>query len=315
MTDTKHLQYWAALTAFSAVSLSSLTSSDDKDWVREQKWAISVASITLILGLFSFCMSIFKREMFVGTHMEHIAIVLVLGMWCAGLPNILNFDSDLAVDGVGNIVNVNLFFTSWAAFVAALVLFADKIPKVLLGERGDSAFTSRWLGMGTASFIVMTNAVQFWRDMCDDTGSAVCKRDVFAFILGAVCGLFSILFMVFHHEMAEQCMSVLFFIAWCLGIAYFTCVDEGPAKSSGTFYFSTWAAFLFSLNMAVVSVMSAYDKMMANRNEANNDQADNVTPGDASNKENAGQEETDKHDVEEEHEKEETDNVGKTETA
>jgi hypothetical protein len=81
MTDNKNLQYWAALTAFSVVSLTSLTNSFDdegEDWTREQKWAVSATAISLCLGAFSFLLSMFKREMFASTHMEHGAVSLSL---------------------------------------------------------------------------------------------------------------------------------------------------------------------------------------------------------------------------------------------
>ncbi len=77
MTDNKNLQHWASLTAFSVVSLASLTSSFDDgsaDWVREQKWAVSATSISLCIGAFSFLASMFKRDLFAGTHVEHFAV-------------------------------------------------------------------------------------------------------------------------------------------------------------------------------------------------------------------------------------------------
>jgi hypothetical protein len=215
-----------------------------------------------------------------------------LGIWCAGLPNILNTDSSLAINEFGGIANVNLFFTSWAAFVTSMCLFVGMVPK-LMGERAQSPFMSHWMGMGTASFIVMTQAVSYWRDMCDiDNDTAMCKRDMFAFILGAVGGLFAILFTGYHHEMLEQGMSVILCVLWCFGIAYFT-FEEGPAMMTGTFYFAIWASFLFALNMAVASMMALYDSKFPA--DAGGDVA---APGD----ETKNQEETAKQEVEEEHE-------------
>lgn len=229
-------------------------------------------------------------------------VIFALGMWCAGLPNILNPDSSLALDPDNKIQNHNLFFASWAAFVTMMSMFVGMIPK-LMGERGDSPFMPHWMGMGTASLIVMTNAVRVWRDECDiDDESKFCRRDLFGFILGALGGFFSILFMVFHHEMLERGMSVLFFVAWCLGIAYLTFLS-GAATSTGTYYFAVWAAFLFSLNMAVTSLMSFYDKQFGGCETADAG-GDDVAPGDGS-KNAAAQEETAKQEVEEDHDKDE----------
>lgn len=56
LTMEQNFQYWVFLTLFSIVNLTSLTNSfkergDDVDLVREERWVLSVAAISLILSL------------------------------------------------------------------------------------------------------------------------------------------------------------------------------------------------------------------------------------------------------------------------
>lgn len=76
MNENNRLHYWAALTVFSIVSLSSMTNffEDGKDLAREQKWAVTVASVSLILAVFSFFLRMFMTKMFTETYMEHGAV-------------------------------------------------------------------------------------------------------------------------------------------------------------------------------------------------------------------------------------------------
>jgi hypothetical protein len=255
---------------------------DSEDWDRKQKWAIAVASFSLIVGAFSFFLRMFMAKMFTETKFEHAAAFIVLLFWSVGLPYINDYIT----------YSLNLFFSSWIAFIMAMVLVVDMFPSMLLGDKVH-AFTNHWVGLGTASLIVMSNAVMYWRDNeCKSIDSSVCKRSLAAFILGTISGLFSLLFFAFHNELLEQAISILLFAAWCFGVAYFT-FNSGPAMFIGAFYFSIWFAFVFSFWMAVHTVVALYSKM-----------AGGDSGNEATTENKGGQEETAKPDAEE-HEKEE----------
>lgn len=203
----------------------------------------------------------------------------------------------ISVDMTGALMNTNLFFSSWLAFIFAMMLSVNMFPSMMLGDDKIKKFTNHWVGFGTASLIVTGNAVMFWRDWCESIDdSATCHRDLFAFVLGAVSGLFALVFFVMSHEFLEQVFSVVFFAAWCFGVAYLT-FDDGPAMHVGTFYFSVWFSFMFSFWMAVHSVMALWDGMMGGDSGG-----DAPTTGGNS----KAQEETAKHDAEE-HDAEEHD--------
>lgn len=207
--------------------------------------------------------------------------------WCVGLPYINERENMLSLSPNGVILNVNLFFSSWLAFIMTMMLAVDLFPAKFMGDR-VSRFTNHWIGFGTASFIVLSNAVMYWRDNCESTDTSnMCHRDLFAFVLAAISGFFAIGFMAFNHELLQHVMSIVLTAAWCFGIAYLT-FDDGPATYVGTFYFSVWFTFMFCFWMAVHSIVD----MVACE--------DAPATGDGK----GPQEATDKHDAEE-HEKEE----------
>jgi hypothetical protein len=208
-------------------------------------------------------------------------------------------ENELAVNQVGMIMDANLFFSSWFAFSAIMGMFVDIFPSVVMGDR-VSMYSTQWIGFGTTSLIAMTNAARFWKDMCESTDEKMCARTVFAFVLGAVSGLFAIVFMVFQHELIEQMMSVLFLGAWCFGVAYLT-FNNGPAMFVGIYFFSVWAAFLFALCMAMTSLKSFHTRIMG----GDDDTGAAADAGTGDQPATKGAEETAKHD-EEDQEKEET---------
>lgn len=73
MDHNMYLHSWAALFVASVVGLTSLLSEfdDNVDWSKEQKWAVSVTSVSLGLAFFSFFFRLTKQEMFTGTLWEH----------------------------------------------------------------------------------------------------------------------------------------------------------------------------------------------------------------------------------------------------
>jgi hypothetical protein len=219
----------------------------------------------------------------------------VLVFWCVGLPYITNGDNLLSLDSEGAIWNVNLFFSSWMAFIVSMKLFADMFPVKFMGDR-FSTFTKLWIGFGTAALIVMTNAVMYWRDNCESKDeNNMCHRDLFAFVLGAVSGLFAFVFMVFNHERLEQVLSICLTTAWCFGVAYLT-FDDGPAKHVGTFYFSIWFSLMFSFWMTVHSIVALFTEFSGC--------PDTPAAEEVKEEEKGAQEATAKQDAEE-HEKEE----------
>jgi hypothetical protein len=203
----------------------------------------------------------------------------------------------IAMGTGGAYLNANLFFSSWIAFIFTMKLCVSLFPSMMLGEDKISALTNHWVALGTASLVVTANAVMYWRDFCNSTDdSPTCRRDLFAFVLGAISGLFALVFFVMSHELLEHVFSIAFFTAWCFGVAYLT-FDSGPATGVGTFYFSVWFSFVFSFWMAVHSVVAMYNKMVGGDTEGEdttgggNKTQEETAKQEAEEHEEAGQEE------------------------
>jgi hypothetical protein len=93
MNDNKHMHYWAGLTIFSIVSLSSMKNTfvdENETWSREMKWTLTVASVSLILGAFSFFMRMFMTNMFTEKYMEHAAVSALINEKTVGTNLSLN---------------------------------------------------------------------------------------------------------------------------------------------------------------------------------------------------------------------------------
>jgi hypothetical protein len=288
INENNALHYWAALAIFSIVSLSSMTNflEDGKDLEREQMWAVTVASVSLILAVVSFFLRMFMTKMFTENFFEQFAVrtsshcrfenykkilqssktsflrLGSLGLCCVGVLVCRTTlhqrpcQSPLRGHGWRHLERQPLFLKLDGVH-RIHEAFSDMFPAKFMGDR-FSTFTKHWIGFGTATLIVMTNAVMYWRDNCESKDdSNMCHRDLFAFVLGAVSGLFALAFMAFNHERLEQVTSIFLTAAWCFAIAYLT-FDDGPAKYVGTFYFSVWFSFMFSFWMAVHSIVTLY---------------------------------------------------------
>lgn len=253
----KHFQYWVASTAFSLVSLTSLTNSFDeessKDWSREQRWVVSVTAVNLILSAISMFMHLGFKDFFAGTKPEMTMTTCVLAMWAAGLPTFMDGDNMFAVEGT-EIINGNLFFSTWGGFIMAMMLMTSHLKRTW--NREDDTTVLPWIGLGTASWIVMATTARFWKANCEDIeDNATCRRTVFGIVLALISIFIGFGQAWFKIQMVEQLLSVVVAIAWCFGVAYMT-FDSGPATSIGTMYFATWAALFFVLIPASASVLA-----------------------------------------------------------
>ena len=183
-------------------------------------------------------------------------------MWCAGLPTFLDEEDALAGSDEG-IVNGNIFFSSWGAFITAMLLATSLFQKFF--ARQDDKTLFHWVGFGTATCIVMARASRFWQDNnCETTGDSdsSCKRTMFAIVLGVISGLICCGLIMLRVRIVEQIGSIFLLAAWCFAAGYIT-FDQGPGTAVGTLYFSTWAALFFALNVAALSVKELFEAAAA----------------------------------------------------
>jgi hypothetical protein len=177
--------------------------------------------------------------------------VIVLALWCAVLPTMLDGEHGLSVDG-GWILNANLFFSSWGAFIMAMMLGTSHFQKLF--GRADDKNLWHWVGFMTAGFIAMASASRIWKDDCESMDdNETCKCTLFAVILGVISGISGLILVLVPIKMVGQVWSFFLLAAWCFAAGYVT-FEQGPGTMMGTLYFSTWASVFFSLNVAATSV-------------------------------------------------------------
>jgi hypothetical protein len=262
MATGNHFEYWAFLTLFSAVALASLmeylgykydeNDMNHKDWEREERWVVSVAAISLIMSAVGGCLHVSMKE-FVGSSNELGLAVVILALWCAGLPTLMDEEHQLAMadqDQYRLVGNVNLFFSSWGALIVCLMVLVRHFE--LYAKRSDDRHLYKWAGLAVAGLVVLSDTARYFKT--EECGSlddnATCRRTLFGLVLGAVSFVFGGSSALVRLDGGLSKLSSGFFlIAWCFGIAYLT-YGDGPAVYVSPMYFAIWAAFCFSLSMA-----------------------------------------------------------------
>lgn len=155
--DKRRLNTWALLCLFSTLALTA-HETDDQNMKQSQNIYITVTtSISLIfsaLASVAHVGNIGISGLFVGTILEGVVSLILVGLWAGALPIIMDPSNGLAQMYVGKsggdvadyqatISNANLYFTSWGAGVCALSVLAMYIRERLGGAGG--------MGMGYTS--------------------------------------------------------------------------------------------------------------------------------------------------------------------
>jgi hypothetical protein len=282
-----NFMHWVTLTIFSLVSLTSLTNDFEPlgDWSKNQRWVMSVAAMSLGMSVIAIFFLLFMREMFSGKKMELVWILVVLGFWCAGLPALMDFENNFAVNlPDGRVLNANLFFSSWGSFTWSMLLLSNHLQ--VMWNKQDHKHMFHWVGFATSGLVVLSYSTLIWQDLCEDViDDNTCDRTFFGLVLGAVSGFFGYLMVVFELPlMWERWLSIMFLAAWSVGVAYLT-FDSGPATNTGSLFFGVWLAFLFILQIAVPTIQSMVDSMMGNTDDAPIEMSKDVNAKDSDDKE------------------------------
>lgn len=265
------LKLWGFLLVASIVSLVSLMSvlgprydSDgNKNWNSDEKWIISVTSISIGLSFFGALASMLPPEN--SLKLESPLITLSLAMWAAGMPALLNPKNDLAV-GEGYVIsNANLYFFGWFAMISCICL-AGNFAKQINGDEA-SPVTLKWIMLGATSFIVMATSSAVYSNIdCKkvDTTSEykqLCARTNFAIWFGCCSAILALLVAYYKNApfMCHAIVSCLMMAAWCCAVAFLT-FGSGPGTVLGNIYFATWTGFFLALNLVTTSVRYALEE-------------------------------------------------------
>lgn len=266
--DKRRINIWALLCLFSTLALTAHETDDQNMRRSENIWITTCASISLIFSAFSSVAHIGNSaisSLFVGTILEGIVALILVGLWAGALPIIMDPSNGLAQMYVGKsegdsadyqstVSNANLYFTSWGSGVCALIVLAMYIKERLGGGGGmGMGYTSKWYLLMLASVIVVIESMRFKNQVCSIDGGTedvTCGRNTYGLVTGIVGLVVSFLISLFSSlgrdsalitTIAGFVMAVLYTL--CAGLLTF---DNGPATYVGNHYFSAWAGFFIS---------------------------------------------------------------------
>ena len=197
--DKERLNKWAFLCLFSILALTAHETDDqNKNTYVTACTAVSIAISFLasVLHLGTTSLSAF----FVGTVIEGLVSLILVGLWGAALPIIMDPANGLAQMYVGKngsdvadyqatISNANLYFTSWGAGVCAVSVLAMYIRERLGGSGTGMGYTSNWYLLMLASVIVIIESMRFKNQVCSIKGgteSVTCNRNTYGLVTGEV---------------------------------------------------------------------------------------------------------------------------------
>eukprot|EP00978_Attheya_sp_CCMP212_P028474 scaffold98424_cov56-Attheya_sp.AAC.1 len=241
-----------------------------------EKWILSVYSISMSIAFLAVVAHFVAHgTLFVSTKLESLSASLVTTFWVVALPTIMNPSNDIAVSGSNavNLVisNANIYFFSWASFIAALYI-AGSCAQEARGPN-DSAIgfeKAKWLGLCASSLIMLSSSSKFFYSYgCSQDGlssTQTCKRTKYAVSLGVIGTVFATAMVCMASKgnasyTVQVAVSFILFTMYCFGVGYIT-FENGPGDSISNLYFSTWAGFIISLFLFASSVK----QMMAPQN-------------------------------------------------
>jgi len=264
----ERLNTWALLCLFSILALVAHETDDQNMKRSENVWILTCASISLAFSAIA-CLAHIGNSglssLFVGTIVEGIVALILVGLWAGALPVIMDPFNGLAQmyvgknDGDSNdyqavISNANLFFMGWGSAICSLIILSMYIKERLGGGGGmGMAYTSKWYLLMVASVIVIIESMRFQKQVCTLEGGTekqTCARNTYGLITGIIGLVISFLISLFSSlgkdsalitTVAGFIMAVLYTI--CAGLLTF---ENGPATYVGNHYFSAWAGFFVS---------------------------------------------------------------------
>jgi len=266
--DKRRLNTWAFLCLFSTLALTAHETDDQNMKRSENIYITSCTAISLSFAAFASAAHLGNTglsSLFVGTIVEGLFALILVGLWAGALPIIMDPSNGLAQMYVGKsgsevadyqstISNANLYFTSWGAGVCALIVLAMYVRERLGGGGGmGMGYTSKWYLLMLASVIVVIESMRFKNQVCAieaGTEDVTCNRNTYGLATGIVGLVVSFLISLFSSlgkdsalitTVAGFIMAVLYTI--CAGLLTF---DNGPATYVGNHYFSAWAGFFIS---------------------------------------------------------------------
>mmetsp|Transcript_19172 Transcript_19172/g.28092 ORF Transcript_19172/g.28092 Transcript_19172/m.28092 type:complete len:368 (-) Transcript_19172:138-1241(-) len=260
---SKRFLRWVAFLICSIISLGSaidaakyaeFKANENK---QNQKWVISCAGISVGLALIAVCVQLNGRFwiIFNNTKVEGFLLLILVAFWAAEVAVATDYRHGLAVSYNGAVVNGNLYYFSWAGFIALLSLLVSFLRSSwqvdLVGEINNRAIRLNcWTAFLVCTFVVMGSSANTWDHLCsnDEAGAKFCRLTMFGIILGVtgtvialtIIGLKIVGKSLFHAEVG---LAVALLITYAFGVAHITS-ERGPGAPLGNLYYFTWGSLI-----------------------------------------------------------------------
>jgi hypothetical protein len=259
------LPAWVLMMICSIVVLAASSRGGSKTGA--EKWVIALGSLSLILSLFAIVAYLIPnlRISFMGELAEAALSLFLLVCWIAGLPIIMAPTRFLAVapsnNGLNYVLNANLYFFSWAAFLCIVFISFSLVVETISGaQEAVSSMTPKllkWYMLVITSLVVMASAAQFQQSQnCTNVQSITCSSNKFAISLGVIGFVAASLVVAVMSCVGtlsiyiETGVALFLFIMYTAGVGVIT-FDYGSGVTIGNLYFSTWAGFIITIFLLV----------------------------------------------------------------
>lgn len=168
--------------------------------------------------------------------------------------------------GVGytQIVNGNLYVSSWSSFLSAFWIVGDlmgEVYDIYLGsiiKANGHTRQGQWYGLVAASAVVMATSIRVYQSFeCDlevmklVPTCSESKYAIAASVIGTVSAtVFSITKLCLPGttttaRVMDGLGAILMVVIWSIGFGFIT-FGQGPGRSIGNLFIATWAAFIIS---------------------------------------------------------------------
>ncbi|CAB9519890.1 expressed unknown protein [Seminavis robusta] len=264
---------WVAFLVFSTVTLGSSVEvkNDLEEVTSDAKWAVACSSITFALTTVMVMLQLHPLYAIMVTNnkLEGVICIILVAFWSGIVSIVSDAENNLAVRSSNNnecnntVLNGNLYYFSWAAFVASICLLVSYLRSVfgldLVGEvQNRSQRMELWGGLLACSLVVMGASANIFQIDCKPVEPGLeiyCRRCTFGISIGTIGAFFAIVVVGMKlitrtaSFFFEGMVALILTILNACGVAFITSA-KGPGSSIGNLYYFTWFSFLVSLAIA-----------------------------------------------------------------
>lgn len=243
---------WLAYFALSVIVMSALI--DDFPIFRNGKkdFSLGTAAFTMIIS-FLYLVGNFVpacTQKLTGNLFELGITIFCCVLWVIAISFIQNPDNEMATStsdaGEESILNANLYFFSWAAFLCSVYQVASSFED---RQQMDASLT-RWFLLMATSVVLVANNTNTITNACDDEDKKTCYRTRYGIGVGALGIIFTSIMIILTfinkaRAVFHISISFIMLVLYFFGVALLTSAS-GPARTLGNTYLSLWAGFWIS---------------------------------------------------------------------